>query len=501
MGWSVAFAGEGVSTVTAGQAPARVGVDVWNGHEIRLLRRALRRSIRDFAEYLGVNMRTVSKWESAGMRARLRPDTHSLLDAALRRATGEEMARFARLRAEGLVGTEEFGEAARSGGAVGLVGADGPTVRPSVPIPAEIIDELSVIVDFALCFLVTGWENADMYRRELLRALGAVGAAGTLGDPVEVARLGLAGALDRPLGDRDLDDWDAAVDVHARDVGVVLPGVRFARVVDDVREVALLLRDGSLQGAPRSRMVRVAAQLSILTANTLVALGQPRDALRWWRTGRRGAEDAGDADLEAFVLGRHAVASLYGGYSPAESVALADRALAVGRDRPCSGTASALSARAQALAVLHREEEARVALEELDHLLEGLPDDIVGPDSSWFAHPEHKVLHTTSYVHSFAGREADAERARDRLLPLYPAGHCGHAQVNLHRSACLLREGDVTAGVTHAVSTLDVLSAEARANRFVREIGVHVLAELPDDVPEREREAVHHVRELLALPA
>lgn len=36
----------------------------WTGLEAKLLREALRLSVRDFAAYLGVGMRTVNKWEA-----------------------------------------------------------------------------------------------------------------------------------------------------------------------------------------------------------------------------------------------------------------------------------------------------------------------------------------------------------------------------------------------------------------------------------------------------
>ncbi|WP_018785312.1 DNA-binding transcriptional regulator [Micromonospora sp. CNB394] len=39
-------------------------VQKWTGRETRMLRHALRMSIRDFAEHLGVSERTVSKWEA-----------------------------------------------------------------------------------------------------------------------------------------------------------------------------------------------------------------------------------------------------------------------------------------------------------------------------------------------------------------------------------------------------------------------------------------------------
>ncbi len=44
-----------------------VTVQRWSGREARLLRDALRMSLRDFAAYLGVSDRTVSNWEAGAM--------------------------------------------------------------------------------------------------------------------------------------------------------------------------------------------------------------------------------------------------------------------------------------------------------------------------------------------------------------------------------------------------------------------------------------------------
>jgi tetratricopeptide (TPR) repeat protein len=55
----------------------------WTGREARVLRRALRLSVRAFAERLGVGVRTVSKWESLGTRTTPRPFMQSILDTAL----------------------------------------------------------------------------------------------------------------------------------------------------------------------------------------------------------------------------------------------------------------------------------------------------------------------------------------------------------------------------------------------------------------------------------
>jgi transcriptional regulator with XRE-family HTH domain len=69
-------------------------VQLWTGRETRALRRALRMSVRVFAEHLGVSPRTVSKWERLGEATRPYPDTQAILDTALQRATADQQARF-----------------------------------------------------------------------------------------------------------------------------------------------------------------------------------------------------------------------------------------------------------------------------------------------------------------------------------------------------------------------------------------------------------------------
>jgi transcriptional regulator with XRE-family HTH domain len=66
----------------------------WSGREARLLRQALRLSVRNFAEDLGISPRTISKWEAAGVARCPRPELQAALDTALARATDHERARF-----------------------------------------------------------------------------------------------------------------------------------------------------------------------------------------------------------------------------------------------------------------------------------------------------------------------------------------------------------------------------------------------------------------------
>jgi transcriptional regulator with XRE-family HTH domain len=69
-------------------------VDQWSGWETRVLRHALRATVREFAEDLGVSPRTVSKWEAGGAGHLPRPELQAALDTTLARATDEQRARF-----------------------------------------------------------------------------------------------------------------------------------------------------------------------------------------------------------------------------------------------------------------------------------------------------------------------------------------------------------------------------------------------------------------------
>ena len=70
-------------------------VQRWTGAETKALRQAMRLSIRAFAAHLGVDARTVNKWEARGNAITLLPDTQALLDTALDRAPDHVQTRFA----------------------------------------------------------------------------------------------------------------------------------------------------------------------------------------------------------------------------------------------------------------------------------------------------------------------------------------------------------------------------------------------------------------------
>jgi transcriptional regulator with XRE-family HTH domain len=70
-------------------------VQRWTGAETKALRQAMRLSIRAFAAHLGVDARTVNKWEARSNTITLLPDTQAVLDTALDLAPDHVQTRFA----------------------------------------------------------------------------------------------------------------------------------------------------------------------------------------------------------------------------------------------------------------------------------------------------------------------------------------------------------------------------------------------------------------------
>jgi len=71
-----------------------ITVQCWTGAETKALRQAMRLSIRAFAAHLGIDARTINKWEARHTTITLRPHTQELMDTALQQAPEEVQTRF-----------------------------------------------------------------------------------------------------------------------------------------------------------------------------------------------------------------------------------------------------------------------------------------------------------------------------------------------------------------------------------------------------------------------
>ena len=77
-------------------------VGQWTGLEAKALRAALRMTIQDFADYLGMGTRTIAKWEARGSGIQPKAQTQSILDTALAKASHDAQVRFAAAASDSL---------------------------------------------------------------------------------------------------------------------------------------------------------------------------------------------------------------------------------------------------------------------------------------------------------------------------------------------------------------------------------------------------------------
>lgn len=336
-----------------------------------------------------------------------------------------------------------------------------------------------------------------MKRRTLIALAGpaAIGA-GPIADKLERARRSLECALGFEPAEQDADDWERIAAEYARRVHLLPPATTLPTLAGDF---AALRSD--ISAAPdriRTRMVHSAAQLAAVTAIVMVILRQHHVAARWWLTAARAATSVGDPRLSALVAGRQAVMSLYD-TAPDKVLAMADRAISAGGSRACPGVLNGLSARAQALTRLGRDDDALVALNEVGDLFEKLPShDSTDPGSQW-SWTEQRLHFVASDVHSRAGRVVPANRTQDAALNLYPTDSFqGPAQIGIQRATALIGSGDVTSGSRHLSDLLGSLADWQLADGLVHRTALEAMRRIPSQFDNTA--AVRASRTLLDVP-
>ncbi len=329
----------------------------------------------------------------------------------------------------------------------------------------------------------------DVNRRELLGAM----VAGPLALQLEQIRRHLDGVAARPASERDADEWEQVAAEYARRVAVLPVSAYLPHLLADAAEVTD--RAASSSGSVRARLTRSAAQIAALTAIGLATMRDEMTAARWWRTAARVADEPGDGELLALVLGKQADMSIYG--PSARTLALASEALAAAGGVSCAGAASAQAARAQVYAGLGRRASALSALADYRRVRDGLPDADVEPGSEW-GHHERRALAVEAYVLTKTGDAGGALAAQD-AYQMHAENVGGRARVALLRAETLIRAGDVDGGAGYCVRVLKALPSEWRQTRGVVVRAHAALGAVPARLGSRA--SVRDAREVLSLPA
>ena len=336
--------------------------------------------------------------------------------------------------------------------------------------------------------LVAAWRQAHLQRREagdpmrrrtMLQALTALSiGAGTSPHSREALRHGLGLALGH---DCSVEDWAEIALDYARDFFTTAP----VQIVDEVAADLVVLEqmlDAETSPAVKRDLSTAGAQLSVVMAMGLASLGQHRHARRWWSTAKTTADYAGEASTRMWVRDWEAVNGLYERRPLGKVISLAEEGLAVS-DTVCTGRAGLLSGVAQAKSVQGDAEGALAALAELETVTADMPGAVRGDVDSMHGWPDFRLHHTASYVHTHLGDTRAAYTAQDAAFAIYPADLARErTQMQMHRAACIIIDGDIPGGLDYAHGALDDLPAELH-NALLFQIGRKVI----DVVPAAER--------------
>jgi transcriptional regulator with XRE-family HTH domain len=330
-------------------------------------------------------------------------------------------------------------------------------------------------------------DGNDSRRRHAIRTLTglAFGAA-----PSPLGLEALRHSVEHAIGN-DRGDWDTVIAEYSRSFYETPPDTMCERLSVDLGVLMHLL---SAHQEDRD-LNRAAASLSMILAITLTATGQVWLACRWWGTAREAADKSGDLGLRVMTRSQQVVKGLYDGSALPRVIALADETIALAGTRICPGVAGVLAGRAQALALSGRRDDASAAVEAVARVTADMPAAALA-DESMFGWPEHRLRHTESFVYTEVGDTKRALVAQDRALSLYPPTHVrNRGMVQMHRAACLIRDGHVCEGLRHTAHVLDAIPAEHH-HQLLYEVARRAISWVPRG--ERGQSGFGELRDRLA---
>jgi DNA-binding transcriptional regulator YiaG len=373
-------------------------VQQWTGAEATILRQATRMSVRAFAARLGVNARTVNKWEARGSDITLLPDTQSILDTALSQTDEDVQARFAHVMA---------GQSQRS--------------EAQLIAPAR--------------------DHFGLHEVERLRCSLQDQFAG--------------GAVTKT----SLDDWELTVARYGTATKDRPASALLGDLIADVAELERAMARCRSVSALR-RLTQVAANLSGLMCLTLIKLDDRQAFRRWARTARIAATEADDAVTYAWVLAQEAYGHFYSD-DPTEAVSVAQHAQAVVPTTPCVGAVLAAALEARAQAALGRVDETHTALRQAEVLVSRLGMETAEPSAFTYNEEQLRFHESNALTHLGDTTAAWLAQDRALEL-VATSDFMDRAFTQLDRAMCLAVEGDASSAASYAHDTLLSLSNAER---------------------------------------
>ncbi|MEU1089002.1 helix-turn-helix transcriptional regulator [Streptomyces sp. NPDC005892] len=256
-----------------------------------------------------------------------------------------------------------------------------------------------------------------------------------------VIRARMTAALSPPLAEVTIEQWERRAAEHGQEYQVLPPTRLLHDSVCDFVELQQMLEQSQAADA-RARLCRVTAQLAGTAGIALVALGEHREARRWYQVAQLAADETGDRALRAWLLAREAVIPFYFG-APAAALALAERARLLAGATVCATAAWAPALEARALARLGRHREAQDAFKLAQGAFARLGATDTGDTA--YGYTERQLVWHEGSMWTTIGDTRRAQRALHEARGLYgPEEHLDRALITMDEATSLIGVGEVS---------------------------------------------------------
>jgi hypothetical protein len=307
-------------------------------------------------------------------------------------------------------------------------------------------------------------EKEEMERCQLLDSLASYNSGGALSAPLLQTLRAIRTQADLLLGTQSVavatvDRWESVAHDYGR-LQLTTPLYTFlAQIMYDFAEVQCILnRRQPLEF--QQRLHRVAAQLAVLIAINVNAVGDRRETDAWFHTAHLAADETGDRALRALITVNEAMSYLWYGRSVKRALELSQTAQVIAGASPSGASAHAAAIEARAQARIGRRHEALAAIRHAETIFERLsPGDIEVNRLSFY---EHRLRYCSQNVLTLVGENKAAMTVQQRALELPDADVVDSSLVKLDQAMCLVHSGDLEEGCRLAGQSLLDLPPESR---------------------------------------
>ncbi|WP_233508475.1 helix-turn-helix domain-containing protein [Spongiactinospora gelatinilytica] len=322
-------------------------------------------------------------------------------------------------------------------------------------------------------------EDDDMERRTTMRLMAAISAAAVLPlDQLEAVRTGLGLSLDKQIG---LNDLEATAYDLAYDLRYHPPKEFISQLAPNLADVQHALAHRT--DLDRAGLHRVAGQMSALMAMAVQETGNVSAARRWWRTARAAADSSRDLDLQVWVRGRQALVD--------SAPRMAAEAVHLSLGRVNAGLLEARTAQARQQLNQGEVKNASDVLHPLDDLATRLPQEAATETKAIWGWSKER--HNLERVALRVGAGDPTVYDDLTVMGEHETNPRAYAIIQMEKSLCLLRNGDVPQAVTEAATAYDGLHPAHRTTA-VKAWSRRIISELPE-----KARALPAARELRAL--